>query len=101
VSLYAYGARMRLFKGSWRVLHDAKNELAAAMLLLGRMRAGVAVDPKDVETLLRRTAVQLDEVSFIEVEVSPERARARHRRYLPRRRREALDTAPPLRVRRS
>jgi hypothetical protein len=91
---------MRLFKGSWRVLHDAKNELAAAMLLLGRMRAGVAVDPKEVETLLRRTAVQLDDV-FTDVEVSPGSARARHRRYVPRRRREGFDTAPPSRVRRS
>jgi len=99
MSLDAYGARMRVFKESWRILHDAKNELAAAMLLLGRMRAGVAVDPKDVETLLRRTAVQLDEV-FIEVEVSPGSAPAQHRRYLPRRLREGFDTAPPSRVRR-
>jgi ribosomal protein L12E/L44/L45/RPP1/RPP2 len=100
MSLDAYRARMRFFQGSWRVLHDAKNELTAAILLLGRMQAGVAVDPKDVETLLRRTAVQLDEV-FNDVEVAPGSARARHRRYLPRRRREGSDTAPPLRVRRS
>jgi hypothetical protein len=78
---------MRLPEGSWRVLHDAKNHLAAAMLLLGRMRAGVAVDPTDVEALLRRTALQLDEI-VEDVDGSPGNPRARrYRRYLPRRRR--------------
>jgi len=73
---------MRLSSGSWRVLHDAKNELAAAMLLLGRMRAGIAVAPMEVEALLRRTAVRLDEF-FEHVEVSPSNPQAQWHRRRP------------------
>jgi hypothetical protein len=67
---------MRRPRGFWRVLHDAKNELTAAILLLGRMRAGAAVNPTEVEALLRRTALQLDEM-FDDGEVSLRNVRAR------------------------
>jgi hypothetical protein len=55
-------SQVPLHRASWRVLHDAKNDLAAATLLLGRMRAGHAVDPELVETLIRRAAVRLDDI---------------------------------------
>ena len=53
---------MRLARGPWRSLHDAKNHLTGAVLLLGRFRTGADVNLGAVEHLIRRAVMTLDEI---------------------------------------
>jgi hypothetical protein len=49
-------------RGPWRSLHDAKNDLTGAVLLLGRLRGGANVDLAVVEGLIRRAVTRIDEI---------------------------------------
>jgi len=52
---------MRGGPASWREIHDAKNDLAAAMLLLERARNGATVDLAQVEVLIRSAVERMND----------------------------------------
>ena len=53
---------MPLARGPWRSLHDAKNDLTGAVLLLNRFRMGADANLAEVEMLIRRAALRLDTI---------------------------------------
>ena len=52
---------MRPSPATWRKIHDAKNDLTAAVILLERARDGGAVDVPQIEALIRSAVERMND----------------------------------------
>lgn len=55
---------MAVLPRPWRDLHDAKNDLTAAKLLLHSSRAGTPIDVQQIESLIMQASSKIDELAF-------------------------------------